>query len=222
MPSVGLIVIATGQRYRPYIDPLVESAKKYLIPHDVVLFTDDTKIHDVAAQISIEPEGYPLQTLHRYGTVLEHSGAFAPYSHIFYIDVDALFVAPVGEEILCDGITATLHAGFREGFGAWETRYESMACVPPVMQKRYYCGGFNGGSREAYLTMARSIRSGVEADAAAGFMAKWHDESHLNRYLAYHPPAKVLAPTYCFPEPVYLKHPSTEVKIICLEKSLRK
>jgi hypothetical protein len=220
MPSVGLIVIATGQRYWPYIDPVIGSAFRYFLPHDLILFTDDKTGH-ACWTFPVVAQGYPMETLHRYHTILDHANVFTSYSHIFYIDVDSLFVAPVGEEILCDGITATLHAGFREGFGAWETRYESMACVPPVMQKRYYCGGFNGGSREAYLTMARSIRSGVEADAAAGFMAKWHDESFLNRYLAYHLPAKVLSSNYCFPEPVFLKHPSAEVKIICLEKSLR-
>lgn len=204
---IALIVISTGPRYWPYINPLLDSAAKYLLPHYTFLFTDDPDLHP-CEQVPVTAQGYPNETLHRYHTILEHEHVFDEYSHLFYIDVDALFVSPTGEEILSDGITATLHAGyvtpsrfnqFRRG--DWETRPASLAYVPPDTGKTYYCGGFNGGTREAYLEMARIIRGNINIDAKRDIVAKWHDESHLNRYLAYKPPAKVLSPAYCYPEP---------------------
>jgi hypothetical protein len=30
-----------------------------------------------------------------------------------------------------------------------------------------------------------------------GIVARWHDESHWNRYLIDHPPSLVLSPSYC-------------------------
>ena len=39
-----------------------------------------------------------------------------------------------------------------------------------------------------------------EADLAAGIVARVHDESHVNRFWASHPPAVVLSPAYMYPE----------------------
>jgi hypothetical protein len=48
--------------------------------------------------------------------------------------------------------------------------------------------------------MAKELAKDIKVDDERGVMAVWHDESHLNRYLATHPPAKVLGPEYCYPE----------------------
>lgn len=224
-PRVALIVIATGERYWPYVRPLLESAYKYFLPHSAFLFTDNPELLS-AFQIQIPALGYPLQTLQRYHTILDHAWIFEEYDYIFYVDVDALFVDYVGDEILADGITATQHAGFKPPNGAWEHRPESSAWVPFGKRKVYFAGGFNGGTRKAYLEMAQRIRNGVDMDTRNGIMAIWHDESHVNRYLYYYEPAKVLSPAYCYPEPQYLNGPSEilkgiEPKILCLEKALR-
>jgi hypothetical protein len=49
--------------------------------------------------------------------------------------------------------------------------------------------------------MAQSIRKSIDTDIANGVVALWHDESHLNRYLYDHPPAKTLTPAFCWPDP---------------------
>lgn len=218
MPSVALVVIATGEDYWRYLKPLVESARKYFLRHHVILFTDSPEDHGVAMQIQIEPLGYPQQTLRRYHTILDHEGLFNPYEHVYYVDVDALFVAPVGEEILSDGITATLHAGYVNGGGAWETRLESTAYVQPRQAKQYFAGGFGGGTRAAYLEMARTIRKCVDIDASRRITAVWHDESHLQHYLHFKPPAKILSPAYCYPEPPYFMRPDPAEALRAVEE----
>jgi histo-blood group ABO system transferase len=199
--STALIIIATRPRYWKFAEDLIASAKKFFVPHDVILFTDREEPFDVCYQFTQEPLGYPDATLYRYHIVLSQRDLLSKYDNIFYGDADALFVAPVEEEdIFSEGITATVHSGYhvQNQQGSPERNPESAAYLPHLCT--YFCGGFNGGTSEAYLKMAEVIRQGVDSDKAKGIVAVWHDESHLNRYLFDHPPALVLSPSFCYPE----------------------
>ncbi len=219
--KTALLLIATSENYWSYIDPLLESAKRFFVPHVPVLFTDDPAPHK-AYQIYHKAEGFPNATLKRYHTFLKHKDRLLSFDYIFYIDVDALFVSMVGEEVFGDGITATLHHGYaKKRFNCLkdcpETNINSTAYLPNP--SNYYCGGFNGGKSAAYLEMAEAIKRNVDIDESKGVLAKWHDESYLNKYLADNPPAKVLSSDYCYPEPEL--HVPCIPKIVCLDKSLR-
>lgn len=199
--STALILIATRPRYWKFAEDIIVSAKKFFIPHDVVLFTDKSEPFDVKFQFLHPPYGYPDATLLRYHAVMSQYDLLSQYDNIFYADSDMLFVNIVTEnDILSDGITATQHPGYhvRNTCGTPETRPESTAYVPNL--RTYFCGGFNGGKSNAYLKMAKTIRDGVDLDKSKGIIAIWHDESHLNRYLYYNPPARILSPSYCYPE----------------------
>lgn len=201
---VALVTIATGPRYHKFIKPLIKSVRKYFVAASVFLWTDRL-IDDFTAEerpeywISKESSGFPNETLYRYHTFLSMENELAKFDQIFYCDIDMLFVSKVGD-IFSDGITATLHPGFISGKAplTLERRPESTAYCPNG--KIYYCGGFNGGSASRYLAMAKKIRDNIDIDASRGITAIWHDESHLNRYLYFNPPAKTLGPSYCYPE----------------------
>ena len=200
----ALVIIATGERYYKFIEPLIKSVREYFVPVDIFLWTDrlidDYKERPDFITI-IEGRGYPNETLHRYHTILTREEELSKYDQIFYCDIDMLFVAPVGD-IFSDGITATIHPGYigeeRIKKATPERRPISTAYCPEL--KMYYCGGFNGGSASHYLAMAREIRKNIDIDTSRGITAIWHDESHLNRYLHDHAPAKILSPAYCYPE----------------------
>jgi hypothetical protein len=199
--STALVIIATRPRYWEFAEGLIASAKKFFVPHDVVLFTDRSEPFNVRHQIMQEPLGYPEATLYRYHAVESQWELLAQYDQIFYADADALFVALVQEEdIFSSGITATVHSGYyaQNQQGSPERNPASAAYLASV--RTYYCGGFNGGESQAYLRMATMIRQGVDSDKAKGIVAVWHDESHLNRYLFDNPPARVLSPSFCYPE----------------------
>jgi hypothetical protein len=200
---VGLLLIATN-KYNGFVSALVKSVKEHFFTEDEVtiyLFSD--RDHPDLTVFPIPSYRFPRATLYRYHT-------FATYAedlkadYLFYCDVDMRFVAPVGRDILPDGINddglvAVEHPGFFLGGGSWETRPESTAFVPPHMRVRYYAGGFNGGERESFLTMAEELAEKIRTDEANGIIACWHDESHLNAYLAsLHP--RTLSPSYCYPE----------------------
>lgn len=48
--------------------------------------------------------------------------------------------------------------------------------------------------------MCRRIKEWVDQDDDAGIVAKWLDESHLNKYFLLHPPARTLDQRYLFSE----------------------
>lgn len=217
MVSVALLLISTGVKYWQYIRPLIESADRFFVPHDTFLFTDSPKDYGVF-QIYQKNLGYPQTTLRRYHSFLTIRKEIERYDYIFYVDIDAIFVQPVGEEIFSNGITATRHHGFiNKPCDCLETNVQSAAYLPSVTH--YYCGGFNGGATGSYLAMAETVKKAIDADEANGILAKWHDESHLNRYLKDNPPAKILSSDYCYPEPEL--HKSNNARIVCLDKSLR-
>lgn len=199
---VALIVIATGETYRRNAKNLIASAKQFFVPHDIVMFTDAPDDFQVAIKIPRVHLGYPRATLTRYQAIWSARAILSTYDHIFYSDADMLFVAPVtGDEIFSDGITATEHPGYVGLGGTPDKNTRSSAYLPSV--RTYFCGGFNGGTSAAFLRMAEAIDMAVNADDRKGVVALWHDESHLNRYLHDHPPARILSPSFCYPQGEY-------------------
>lgn len=210
-----LMLIATGERYWKYVRPLLQSADKFFVPHETFLFTDSSEDFGVF-QINQQNLGFPQTTLRRYHSFLTVSAELEKYDYCFYVDIDAVFVDYVGQEIFSAGITATKHYNQN-----WyndcllEDRPDSAAFTQNV--KNYYCGGFNGGTVREFIDMADAIREGVDVDSRTGIVAKWHDESHLNKYLSIYPPSRILSSDYCYPENEL--HKPNRAKIVCLEKN---
>lgn len=203
--KTALVMIATGKAYWDYAEIMIVTAKKFFVPHDVLLFTDCPKRMDVVKQVSIDDlpfdmKTWPMPTLLRYHAMMTQKVFLEQYDQMFYSDADMRFVAPVdGTEVWSEGITATEHPGFVGEPGTPETRKFSTAYAPQQL-RMYFCGGFNGGAVPAFLRMAEDIRQAIDVDLQNGVIAVWHDESHLNRYLYDHEPAKVLSPAFCYPD----------------------
>lgn len=224
MNDTALIVISTGEKYCKYIEQLVESAKKFFVPHEIILFTDSSKTFGVYRQVYNATSGFPNATLMRYHIILTQEEILCKFKYIFYCDVDMQFVDVVGNEIFSSGITAALSPGFVFQEPSLESNTQSTAYTPRVNQ--YYCGGFNGGTSSAFLEMSRVLRHNIDIDLKNNIIAKHNDESHLNKYLYRNPPTRVLSPSYCYPETniAYYKHlwngNKYSPKLIALTKEL--
>ena len=44
-------------------------------------------------------------------------------------------------------------------------------------------GGFNGGTAQGFKHLIDTIAHNTDVDEQNSVVARWHDESHLNRYL---------------------------------------
>jgi hypothetical protein len=116
MRRIVLLTTATGA-YNSFVDPLIESARRYFFAgsqYEVsyVVFTDAPPAVSAQTDVSYvyrKDLGWPLTAMLRYRTFLECWHMFAHGDYLFSIDVDCLFVAPVGPEILADSV-ATAHA----------------------------------------------------------------------------------------------------------------
>lgn len=87
----------------------------------------------------------------------------------------------------------------RGGLGAWESRPASTAFLPRERRKHYVYGAIWMGLRDPINAMCAELASEVRVDLAAGLIADWHDESHLNRYAGDHPHS-LLDCDYCHVE----------------------
>lgn len=68
--------------------------------------------------------------------------------------------------------------------GAWETRDSSQSYVPADHRMHYVQGSAWGGPTVSVLEMCRELASRTIEDKNKGIVAVWHDESHLNWWVA--------------------------------------
>lgn len=228
--TIGVLIIATN-KYKQFIQQLIDSIDKYFFRHDKVniyLFIDDlnfsfnTTDRINIVKIIIPPDKFPTVTLHRYKYFTEASSQIE-CDYVFYSDSDMRFCAPVDREILPTdtSLVATIHPGFYKGGGSWCTNEKSNAFTPIENRRKYYAGGFNGGKTEGFLTMSKILSELIDKDEANGVMAEWHDEAFFNMWLGIHR-CKELTPSYCYPESWHLPFPKRLLALDKDHKAIRK
>ncbi|XP_045419754.1 histo-blood group ABO system transferase [Lemur catta] len=209
--TVGLTVFAI-KKYVVFLKLFLETAEKhFMVGHRVIyyVFTDRP---DKVPHVALGP-GRRLQVLRvqayarwqdvsmRRMQMLSEAAEQRFLHEVDYLvcaDVDMQFHDHVGVEIL-SSLFGTLHPGFyqrpREAF-TYERRPQSQAHIPQDEGDFYYMGAFFGGSVPEVQRLTKACHQAMMADRAQGIEAVWHDESHLNKYLLYHKPTKVLSPEY--------------------------
>lgn len=199
--NIGLLVIATG-KYKVFLKNLISSADKYfLTSHNVkyFLFVDETidieSKRDVE-QILIEHKPWPFPTLLRYKHFVNNSEQFKDLDYLYYVDSDMIFENNVADEIF-DDIVCVAHPWFIGNRGTPENDKKSLAYVPDGVNFQYMAGAFFGGTKDCIMNMFSFIANQIDIDYSRGVIAKWHDESHSNKFFILYA-TKVLPPEYCY------------------------
>ena len=125
------------------------------------------------------------------------------HTHVAYADIDTLWVNEVKPEDVISDLSATLHCGYIGGGTDFETNPRSLAYIPENNHQgaKYYGGGFILGTPAEYFKMAKYCANNINDDFKTNVIAKWHDESHLNKYLnMIRRPARELLPSFHFAE----------------------
>jgi len=203
--NIALVIIATG-KYDRFVEPLLNSARKFFLIHDDLtfyIFTD--KIKDYGEDCVVIPtkhEDWPGPTLHRYRNIVSAKSLFSGIGYIFYCDVDMLFVDHVGREILGNGLTATLHPGFAmfPKTGSWGSNVRSTSFTDKIFRYKYYAGGFQGGRSKRFMFYCETMAANIRTDELIGIIAEHHDETHWNKIIANSPDHICLDPSYCMVE----------------------
>ena len=237
MTKICILTIATN-KYLQFVEELYNDISEKFCPGSEInclLFTDH-EIEECGDNVKvhyIEHEPWPIPTLKRYNYFVKEKDFILSHDYCYYFDVDMRIISEVkSEEIFSDGVVATMHPW--QSFYPKEQRSfdRNPDCSAYVAEgdepEFYYAGGFNGGKTEKFIEMAEVIADRVTKDLEKGVIAKWHDESHLNRYLIDNPATLTLTPNYCFDEQflnreVYLEqdkpYPYTDPKIVALKKN---
>ena len=247
MYKVALVSICLNPAYWPYLGPMVESAKKFLLKgHQVDFFVwsdiDENsqqitqswqamgvnpgslgslpeminstyRIKDTINIIPQESAQWPLPTLMRYHLFLREEERLKDYDFILYVDVDMLFVSPVGIEILGDlvGAQHPMYAVKRGLIPPYEPDLKSQAFIPrpgrviikngkKMFEPLYFAGGFQGGRSDKFIKAMKKMKEMIDKDFSNDRIPIWNDETIWNAYLFKNPPTTVLSPSYVYPD----------------------
>lgn len=221
--KICILVVATN-RYTTFVQRLLDDVEKYFLNgHDIycLLFTDqDVETSENIKVSKIEHKLWPEPALKKYNYINSESEYLKNFDYLYLFDADVGIVDNIGEEVMQD-LVGVLHPykimDYKETY-PYEKREESTAYIPDDKHNKYYAAAFVGGKSENFLKMAKVISEQVEQDERNGIIAKWHDESHLNKYFNDNPPID-LSPSYMFPEELIgnSQYPF-EPKIIALKK----
>lgn len=208
--SVTLAITALG-KYVTYLQAIVTSADKYFLRDQNVTYTVFTDMPDIVTQvktrrqilvIKAKDRGWPCNSLLRSELISTHRKEFASFDFIYTIDVDLVFKDDVNEEVL-EYLVATMHAahydGARENF-PYDKNPHSAAFISDSEGEYYFAGGFFGGCRDSVVRLSETLNRNLHRDIRElHYIARWHDESYLNRYFIDNQPTKLLSPEYlCF------------------------
>jgi len=243
--KIALCIIAT-HTYKNLINPLIQSINKHLFKKQqltIYIYTDATtnqfETLNIPTTIIPTPHTpFPLPTLLRHSTLLTNPN-LDQHDYIFHIDADVLFVGDIDHQMLGTGLTAIEHpsAAFSNipqhfHHSTYETNPQSTAYIHPQQRHTYYCGAIQGGTTSSYIQAIETITNNVKQDLGQNIIARYHDESHWNKYLSQNPPSIKLPFWYCFPETSnpnnrvcdwnhqHVVPDGQQIKMLCLDKNL--
>ncbi|XP_053944736.1 histo-blood group ABO system transferase 1 isoform X2 [Cuculus canorus] len=225
----GVVTFAV-KRYIQFIEGFMSSANKYFLAgHQVnfYLFTDNP---EQIPHLQMAPENHlfviPVQNHSGWQDIsMSRMDIINRYIHnqfqyevdyLYSIDIDVQLFEHIGVEII-DTLVGTISSRqytARRERKSYETRTESQAAIPRGEGDFYYTASFYGGSVCEVYKLTRDCFKGVMKDRENGIEARQHDESHLNKYLLYHKPTRLLSPEYYWDEELS-QPPIIRVKRMC-------
>ena len=225
--KVGILYICTG-KYDVFWQAFFESAEKYLLPNSekhYFVFTDSEQIQstDRIHKIYQERLGWPKDTLMRFHLFLNIEIDLINMDQLFFFNANYIFTKTISEaEILPTEndhfLTGQIHPVAyhkkRKDFD-YETNPDSTAFIEKNSGVNYFAGGLIGGRTSEFLQLCHQLKNNIDKDFENNIIAKWHDESHINKYFSDIEPRK-LHPGFCYPQDWFLPF---EQKTLLLDKN---
>ncbi len=221
--KVGLMFISINPPYWQYAKQVIDGVKQFFAPGhetEIMLFTDmqnwpEAKDVNYGATVfPVDSMEWPYPTLMRYHFFLKQEEYLKKFDYLFYLDLDTRVVGIVGDEIFGNGLTAAPHPGYAIRQNLWaplEANPDSAAFIKqpgrivemngkPLFAPFYAAGGFQGGTTDTFIAAMKAMQESINNDLDKGYIARWNDESHWNKYLFDNPPAVYLDVSYVYPD----------------------
>ncbi len=222
--KVGIWYVCTG-RYRRFWQAFFSSCERFFLPEceKYYFIFSDRPIKELppsATYIYQKKLGWPYDTLMRYHFFVAQEALVQDMDYLFFFNANCRFRERIHASE-CLHLPADLMAvshfeldrKARQYF-MYEENPLSTAYVYPHQGEHYVLGGINGGTRDAFMKMSRTLAKQIDMDLANGIMARCHDESHFNQYLVGRN-VNILDARYGYPE-AYPQE--SDAKILILDK----
>ncbi len=230
-PCVAVLYLCTGA-YRVFWHDFYPNFKEHFLPdceRTFYVFTDaetiDYEDQPDVRRIPQQALPWPYSTMQRFDAFLGQADRLAGYDYLFFANANLRCLRDVtAGELLPDAargqvLTVVCHLpyyGKNPIFHPYERRRKSRAGIPYNCGSWYVAGGLNGGQSAAYLDLCRELKARTDEDLSHGVIARFHDESQLNRLVAEQPGRfRILGPEYCTPE----ETPTGQEAIRIIQKS---
>ncbi|MFN8282086.1 MAG: family 6 glucosyltransferase [Chitinophagales bacterium] len=225
--KVGILYICTG-KYDIFWNDFHKSAEQFLLPDSekhYFVFTDSDNIQSAERIHKIYQErlGWPKDTLMRFHLFLNIEDELKKMDYLFFFNANYTFIKTIKEDeflpnekhhFLTGQIHPVAYHKKRKNYD-YETNPKSTAFITKSVGTYYFAGGLIGGRTKEFLEMCHQLKQNIDTDFSNDMIAKWHDESHINKYFSEKEPKK-LHPGYCYPQGWYLPF---EQKTLLLNKS---
>lgn len=228
--KIAVLYIGTGSYSSFWKDFYSSSEEYFLLNHlkHYFVFTDDKSIksNDNITTIFKKCEGFPNDSLFRFKIFLKIKSELEKFDYIFFFNSNMKFITNVDDSFLPknnlfeNGLLGVLHPGHYNKSVFWypyDRNSNSKAFIPFKINKsyHYFMGGVNGGRSFQYLKLIETCANNIDEDLKEGYIAKYHDESHLNKYF-YENKCKIVGPEYGWIEG---KITPLHIKIIIRDKT---
>lgn len=220
--SIGILYICTGPYclfwedfYKTFEDKFLPNFnKKYFVFTDAKNIFGEDKSNVFKYNLQSQP--WPLITLLRFSTFLTIEEELKKCDYLMFSNANIVCNDLITEEEFLpsdddnQSIFVTTHPGYYNKSiirFPYDRNKKSLAYIPWNCGKNYVIGAMFGGTSEAFINMSKILKKRIEEDLKKNIIAKWHDESHLNRYIAGRTDVKILSPSYCYPTCMNVSYP---------------
>ena len=214
MKTIGILYICTGP-YALFWEDFYKSFQKNFLPNTIkkyFVFTDVDRLYsmndDNVKIYPIKNLPWPLITLFRFDTFLSAKSDLIECDYLMFSNANMICSSIVSEEEFLPDSTNdevlffTDHPGYykcKMKDVPYERRSKSLAYIPYNCGEHYVIGALFGGETNAFLDMSVILKKRIEEDLKKNIIARWHDESHINRYIIKKNNIKYLSPSFCYP-----------------------
>jgi len=213
--KVAISFIGTG-KYLDFLPKWYEFVERNFLPgveKKILVFTDG-EMNDVPENLSVhfmEHKEWPYITLERFETLLKVRNEIEECDWFIFLDADTLVVKEVNPKDIfddtkpyigvhhpCAFLNMTPHNQYP---GSFETNPLSTAKITEDDDTSvYYQGCVWGGKVPEVFEMMEILSENINLDLEKEIIAKWDDESHLNKFYASRKEqVKILPSSYVYP-----------------------
>lgn len=183
---IAISTILTDSYWSRY-ETLKKSIDNYFLKnHDVKFFTYTNKSQSANNIFNISHLPSPLITLMKFNYLIQQQDVYKNFDLIYFIDGDCEVVNVIDEEIFPTDempIVVTKHPWQHYNSTLYDENPSSTAYVNDSGNNHYLQACFFGGYVEDVINMSVDIHTLIKEDLKKRYIAKWFDESYMNKYL---------------------------------------